>query len=558
MNGSAPVARHDSSRNEWVWKFPAETLPLGVPLTVEMNDSAVFVHNGRVIGVLQAGRYVLDPGVLPFLQMVMPEGGQMRVEIYFLETLHLFKMHEPRPINTPNGSTWTVNVDVEATLTVRDPAYVVSMMVNSGNPSGLEPHIRGRIAQGVVAAIENGLQQSSVPIGSIAQSILPTFGPAILSPIVAELGNGFTFEQIAFVQLPIDEGDPGAGGAAPAPPQPEGEEDVYEMLWDCKYCGQRKNLGLSHRFCPTCGGPQDAGARYFPEDHEKIAVRNHPFVGADVSCPSCKHWNSNNAKCCTNCGGPLTGGASAQLRPDQVSGQANAGAPPLAQGAPPAPASGKKWSGILIALLVVAVLGGIGVACTKLFAKRDGSFEVADRAWLRTIQVERYDLVRQSAWCDERPPGGVERSRAKAQRSTNKVADGQTCVTKKKDRGNGTFKQERECTPKYKEVPVYADKCEYDVPAWKNYRTLKAEGGEASTPDWPKVDITRTGMCMGCEREGSREEKYTVKFLDAKTKELSTCDTGMEKWKAFSKGSKWDGQVGVYTNVVDCDSLKKK
>lgn len=342
-----------------------------------------------------------------------------------------------------------------------------------------------------------------------------------------------------------------------------GEDDVYEMLWDCKYCGQKKNLGLSHRFCPNCGGPQDAGARYFPADHEKIAVRNHPFVGADVSCPACHHWNSKNAKCCTNCGGPLVGGASAQLRPDQVGAVAQAGqvgqAPDVA---PPPPAAAKaesKTSSVIaFGIFVVLLLGAIVGACTMLFAKRDGSFEVADRTWSRTIHVERYDLVRQSTWCDERPTGGVERSRAKAQRSTNKVPDGQTCVTRKKDRGNGTFKEERECTAKYKEVPVYADKCDYDVPAWKTFRSLKAEGGATATPDWPKVDITRTGTCLGCEREGSRDEKYTVTFVDAKTKGTSSCDTGLEKWKAFAKGSKWDGQVGAYTNVIDCDSLKKK
>ncbi len=44
-------------------------------------------------------------------------------------------------------------------------------------------------------------------------------------------------------------------------------EKTYEMLWDCKYCGQRKNLGLSHRHCPNCGAPQDPAARYYPTGH---------------------------------------------------------------------------------------------------------------------------------------------------------------------------------------------------------------------------------------------------------------------------------------------------
>ena len=32
-----------------------------------------------------------------------------------------------------------------------------------------------------------------------------------------------------------------------------GDERVYEMLWDCAFCGTQKLLGLQHRHCPSCG-----------------------------------------------------------------------------------------------------------------------------------------------------------------------------------------------------------------------------------------------------------------------------------------------------------------
>jgi hypothetical protein len=37
---------------------------------------------------------------------------------------------------------------------------------------------------------------------------------------------------------------------------------TYEMLWDCGYCATRALLGKSHRFCPSCGAPQDPIERY--------------------------------------------------------------------------------------------------------------------------------------------------------------------------------------------------------------------------------------------------------------------------------------------------------
>src|SRR4051812_19922262 len=96
------------------------------------------------------------------------------------------------------------------------------------------------------------------------------------------------------------------------------DEAIYEMCWDCKFCGQKKLLGLTHRFCAGCGAPQDPAARYFPSDDEKVAVKDNPFVGVDVACPACKQPMSRAAKCCTNCGGPIDKGAEVARRADVV------------------------------------------------------------------------------------------------------------------------------------------------------------------------------------------------------------------------------------------------
>jgi len=53
------------------------------------------------------------------------------------------------------------------------------------------------------------------------------------------------------------------------------------MLWDCEFCGTKKLLGKTHRFCPNCGAQQDPKARYFPSDEEKVAVKDHVYVGVD-------------------------------------------------------------------------------------------------------------------------------------------------------------------------------------------------------------------------------------------------------------------------------------
>lgn len=311
-------------------------------------------------------------------------------------------------------------------------------------------------------------------------------------------------------------------------------EKTYEMLWDCKYCGQRKNLGLTHRHCPQCGGPQDAGSRYFPPDHEKVAVQDHPFAGADVHCPVCKNAMSRAAKCCGNCGAPLAGGADVRIVQAPV--------------APPPPKKG--LNPLFIILPIVAVLG-LGTILFFVFRKRAGSFLVESTAWERTIQIEKYDTKRESAWCDSVPADGKIVGRHKEQRSSKQVEDGQTCTTRKQDMGNGTYKEIQECKPKYKSEPVYDEKCDYDAMRWQNARVEKAAG--ATSPKWPDVKLAKTGTCSGCEREGTRKETYTVNFKEPSSGKTASCDFPEAKWNGFKAGSHYDGKIGM--TGIDCDSL---
>jgi len=316
-------------------------------------------------------------------------------------------------------------------------------------------------------------------------------------------------------------------------------EKTYQMLWDCKYCRQSKNLGLTHRHCPSCGAPQDTTSRYFPPEEEKVAVEDHPFVGADVLCPACGFASSRAAKCCGNCGSPL---ASAR---DVGIVQAPVVAPP----APP-PAKSKAPLFIVLALILgsLVICGG---TCAFLARKRAGSFEVASARCGRSVAVEHLEQKRESAWCDQVPSDGRVISRHSEQRSTKQIEDGQTCSKSKKDQGNGTYKEVTECKPKYKSEPVNDQKCDYEAPRWTTARTEKANG-DTGPYTWPKVSLASS------EREGARTETYTVTFTEPKTGKTSTCDFPEAKWSTFKRGGHYDGKMGALTGSIDCDSLVAK
>jgi hypothetical protein len=320
-------------------------------------------------------------------------------------------------------------------------------------------------------------------------------------------------------------------------------EKTYQMLWDCKYCRQRKNLGLTHRHCPSCGAPQDTTSRYFPPEEEKVAVEDHPFVGADVLCPACGFASSRAAKCCGNCGSPLGGAKDVGL----------VQAPVVAT--PPAPAKSKAPFGIILAVLLGSLIVCTGT-CAFITHKRGGSFEVKSAHWERTVAVERLDMKRDSAWCDQVPSDGRVVGRHAEQRSTKQVPDGQTCSKTKKDQGNGTYKEITECKPKYKSEPVTDQMCDYEAPRWIASRTEKAEG-ESGPLSWPKVAL-KSGTTMGSEREGAKNEKYTITFAEPKTGKTSSCDFPEPKWSAFKIGARYDGKIGAVTGSIDCDSLVAK
>lgn len=323
------------------------------------------------------------------------------------------------------------------------------------------------------------------------------------------------------------------------------DEKVYEMLWDCRYCGTQKLLGKTHRHCPSCGAPQENAPRYFPPDEEKVAVQDHQFFGADLVCPHCTENQSRRSKHCGACGGPLEGAAEVARRADVLSG-----------GATPPPAAKKSNAGkIIAAVLLLGLLGTVALALVFFLWKRDAAFEVAEQTWERSIAVERYGPVEDKAWCDELPSGAEVISRSKAKRSTQKVEDGEDCKTRKVDNGDGTYTEKQECTPRYKDEAVMDDECKIRVKRWSVVRTEKSQGPGDQAPTWPEVRLAKEGDCEGCEREGERKETYRVVLASSGSSEHSECEVDPSRFSRLGPKTRVKGQVRALGGGVVCDSL---
>jgi hypothetical protein len=319
---------------------------------------------------------------------------------------------------------------------------------------------------------------------------------------------------------------------------------VYEMQWDCPYCGTKKLLGKTQRFCPGCGAPQDPAKRYFPVEEDKVAVEDHEYVGADRLCGACGSPMAAKAQHCTQCGSPLDGAK-------EVRRVQEAAAAPQAAAAIPKRALS---AGCVVGCLGLLGLGGILFLVTMLW-NREVEARVVGHSWERSIAVERFEARQESAWCDELPSGAYGVSRSREVRSEREVPAGEDCQRVRVDQGDGTFREEQRCTPRVRKEPVYAEKCRFTIDRWVAARTEKTAGsGLAPAPAWPTLSL-RAGQCRGCEREGERRQSYRVQ-LSSDAGGRFECTFDEPRWRTFTEGARFKMKVGVLTGAAACGSLK--
>ena len=323
----------------------------------------------------------------------------------------------------------------------------------------------------------------------------------------------------------------------------ESSGGVFEMLWDCAFCGTAALLGKTNRYCPSCGAPQDETKRYFPPPGKEVAA-NTSFDGVDVKCPACGTPNGAKANNCRHCGSPLNEAAKVKQLAERSD------KPPMF---PPVPVSKPMGLGVKL-----AIAGGVlvlGLITVGLLWKKEVSATVEGHSWKRGIAIESLQQVNESAWRDSVPGDAYATSCAREQRSTRKVADGETCHTKDVDRGDGTFERKNVCETKYRSEPVYDDKCRYTVDRWRQSRSVVAEGGLDDAPAWPPVSLRQAGTCRGCEREGAKSQEYIVTLGGPENAKFK-CDKPEAEWRSYKKGSKYALKVRVMTGGADCSSLK--
>jgi membrane protease subunit (stomatin/prohibitin family) len=83
------IARADEAKGEIIYKYPEKNIRMLTQLTVDADEIALFVKDGRVEGKLGPGRHTLDSKNIPFLGKLLEgfTGGNLFItEVFFVST----------------------------------------------------------------------------------------------------------------------------------------------------------------------------------------------------------------------------------------------------------------------------------------------------------------------------------------------------------------------------------------------------------------------------------------------------------------------------------------
>lgn len=132
------IARPDEAKGDILYKWPDLTIRKLTQVTVQPDETALFIKEGKVAGTLPQGRSTLDGALIPFLGDIVDwaSGGNMyRAELYFVGTREFVDLPFGGPIDNiedpETGLAVGLRVFGEYALSVVDPATLILTLVGT-------------------------------------------------------------------------------------------------------------------------------------------------------------------------------------------------------------------------------------------------------------------------------------------------------------------------------------------------------------------------------------------------------------------------------------------
>jgi membrane protease subunit (stomatin/prohibitin family) len=325
------IARPDEAKEDILYKWPDMTIRRLTQITVQPDETAIFVKEGKIAGTIPQGRTTLDGALIPFLGDIVDwaSGGNMyRAELYFIGTREFVSLPFGGPIDNiedpETGLAVGLRVYGEYALTVSDPTAVILKLVGTRQASNdlITDWAREQILKALRTGVVRKLTAEKWPVlglaartGEIETALLADV-QAPLAPYglnITRLGNvtislkpedeltlkglrkdsAYTRLAGGFREYGVGAALKGIGEGAAA----GGGNGVAALGVGMGLGGIVAGLGAAVPPAPGAGPGPGPGSAPAP-----VAPPPAPAGAGAVACASCQAPNNPGAKFCSSCG----------------------------------------------------------------------------------------------------------------------------------------------------------------------------------------------------------------------------------------------------------------
>lgn len=217
----------------------------------------------------------------------------------------------------------------------------------------------------------------------------------------------------------------------------------------------------------------------------------------------------------------------------------------------------KKNAGIII-LFVTGLLVFAWIFVWPRQHAKVVSVVITNASWERIIFVESLRPQKQSKLCKEMPEDAYQIQRFAKHLDSLPKAYGKDCPSEILSRDNDSVNLKKNCIPVNGNSPELANHCEFLVNRWTTVRDVRSQGKLTDEIRWPQVRLRQMGDCVGCEREGKREDLRFVDFKVLDWEETGVCNISTSNWGAVQIGKKLQIKVGKSDTKISCHNLEEE
>ena len=332
----------DNSSNTMVYKYDmgGKEIMMGAQLTVRESQVAIFVNEGELADVYGPGRYELSTSNMPIMTKLQSWkfgfNSPFKADVYFINTKQFLdrKWGTANPVMMRDAEFGMIRIRAFGVYAfkVSDPVTFLREVFGTKKVTTAED-IEGQIKRTLVSGLSDAIAESKIPALDLAANYdeLSNYAMQAMNPKIAPLGVTLTSFVIENISLPEEveksmdkRTSMGVLGDMNRYTQYQAAEAMREaastpnssagagmgmgagMAMGQMFAGafnqpqqpvQQAAPAQKGAFCPECGNPVAAGAKFCSNCGAKQS--------AGAACPGCGQPTAPGAKFCANCGQKL-------------------------------------------------------------------------------------------------------------------------------------------------------------------------------------------------------------------------------------------------------------